>query len=36
MSSHPGVIEHLWDFLLTVVGLESVAKLEEQVATVIV
>lgn len=36
MSSRPGVIEHLWDFLVTVVGLGSVAKPEEQVGSVII
>lgn len=34
MSSCPGVIEHLWDFLVTVVGLGSVAEPEEQVGSV--
>ena len=36
MSSHPGVIEHHWDFLVTVVEWGSAAEPEEQVGSVIV
>lgn len=36
MSCCPGVIEHLWDSLVTVVGLGSVAEPEEQVGSVMV